>query len=133
MPEIEIDLPVVGADFNQWGGKLNAGILAMLQAVNGTVADFTVRDGELIAIHVDGSETPVGPLPVGPQGAPGGSDAETAMRIASGPQTQAALSAQIGQLAVLIVDEAGEPLAGRTARFVVDNDDWITDFTIEEN
>lgn len=68
MPPIELDLPVPKPEIDEWGGKLNANILVLLQAVNDSVADIAVVDGHLFAVHVDGSQTDLGPLPVGPPG-----------------------------------------------------------------
>ncbi len=68
MPPIELDLPVPKPELDKWGGKLNAAILVLLQAVNDSVADVTVVDGHLFAVHQDGSQTDLGPLPVGPPG-----------------------------------------------------------------
>ncbi len=95
MAEIELNLPDVGADRNEWGGKLNTAITTMLAAVNSTVANVVVRTvsgvDHLIAVHVDDSETDLGPLPV----APGGTDAGVAGYIGDPESaTNSALSAQ---------------------------------------
>lgn len=91
MAEIVPDLPVVGQDRDVWGDKLITAFLQTFEAVNGTVETFEVRGTDLWAIHVDGSDTKVGALPVGP----GGSDSGVAGYInTSGSATQTALSAQ---------------------------------------
>lgn len=68
MPPIELDLPVPKPELDKWGGKLNAAILVLLQAVNDGLADITVADGHFLAVHRDGTQTDLGPLPVGPPG-----------------------------------------------------------------
>ncbi len=68
MPPIELDLPVPKPELDKWGGKLNAAILVLLQAVNDGLADITVADGHFFAVHRDGTQTDLGPLPVGPPG-----------------------------------------------------------------
>lgn len=68
MPPIELDLPVPKPEIDEWGGMLNAAILVLLQAVNDGLADLTVADGHFFAVHQDGTQTDLGPLPVGPPG-----------------------------------------------------------------
>lgn len=102
MPPLELDLPEIIPGLDQWGGRNNAALLTLLQAVNNTIASLDVRSGHLWSIHTDGTENDLGALPV----APGGTDAGVASYLEaagslSGAATKALVASDI---------EAGGPV-----------------------